>query len=93
MFKTILIRVILAISTLTIEPMMFLWAVAGGIVKVSQDQMIMYKVGGGDNYFLHHGFKPIFRYAGSSTTLLTSATLLRIKQKQKNTTGAENISQ
>ena len=40
------IRVVLAISTLTIEPMMFLWAVAGGIVKVSQDQMIMYKVGG-----------------------------------------------
>ena len=46
MFKAHPIRVILAISTLTIEPMMFLWAVAGGIVKVSQDQMIMYKVGG-----------------------------------------------
>ena len=41
---TIIIRIVLALSTLTIEPMMFLWSVAGGMVKVSQEQMIMYKV-------------------------------------------------
>ena len=37
-------RIVLVLSTLTIEPMMFLWSVAGGMVKVSQEQMIMYKV-------------------------------------------------
>ena len=39
-----LIRALLAVTTLTIEPMMFLWSVAGGMAKVSTDQMILYKV-------------------------------------------------
>ena len=38
------IRALLAVTTLTIEPMMFLWSVAGGMAKVSTDQMILYKV-------------------------------------------------
>ena len=37
-------RALLAVTTLTIEPMMFLWSVAGGMAKVSTDQMILYKV-------------------------------------------------
>ena len=38
------IRALLAVTPLTIEPMMFLWSVAGGMAKVSTDQMILYKV-------------------------------------------------
>ena len=32
------------LSTLTIEPMMLLWSLGGNMVKVSQEQMLFYKV-------------------------------------------------
>ena len=89
------IRALLAVTTLTIEPMMFLWSVAGGMAKVSTDQMILYKVPVSDVERIiikdHHRYnrtdQHVSRYVASSTTLLTSATQLKIRRKQKNTIG------
>ena len=32
------------LSSLTIEPMMLLWSLAGSMISVPQDQMLLYKV-------------------------------------------------